>query len=132
MMTTQDETRQVVEAYFNAWTNHRTDEAFALLAPNLEFSGPSAEYRTAETFRPGLVGFPAVARGARIIELLVSGERAAMLYDCDLPPPVGTLRIASMSRPAWRALARRSRRRWRRTRRTSRRSGGMANSLLAT
>jgi hypothetical protein len=44
------------------------------------------------------VGFAAMTRGARVVELLVSGDRAAMLYDCDLPPPVGTLRIASFFR----------------------------------
>ena len=36
--------------------------------------------------------------GARIVELLVRGDHAAMLYDCELPPPIGTLRIASFFR----------------------------------
>jgi hypothetical protein len=99
-MTTETETRDVVKAYFEAWTHQKTDEAFALLAPDLQFSGPSAEYKTAEAFRPGLVGFAAMTKGARILELIVSGDRAAMLYDCDLPPPVGTLRIASFFRVA--------------------------------
>ena len=39
-----------------------------------------------------------MSRGARVLELLVQGDRAAMLYDCDLPQPVGTLRIASFFR----------------------------------
>jgi hypothetical protein len=97
-MSRANETRKTVEGYFSAWTSHRTDEAFRLLAPNLEFFGPSASYKTAEEFRPGLEGFAAMTRGARILELLVDGDRAAMLYDCDLPDPVGTLRIASFFR----------------------------------
>jgi hypothetical protein len=89
------DTRRVVEAYFAAWTTRDTDAAYALLAPELEFSGPSAAYHSAAEFKPALIGFSAMTKGARIIELLVDGERAALLYDCDLPPPAGTVRIAS-------------------------------------
>lgn len=97
-MTTQDTTRRIVEAYFAAWTAEKVDEAYALLAENLEFSGPTASYRSADEFRPALVNFAAMAKGARIVELMVQGDRAAMLYDCELPPPVGRLRIASFFR----------------------------------
>jgi ketosteroid isomerase-like protein len=97
-MTNPDETRRVVQAYFDAWTHKKPDEAFALLAPDLEFAGPSAHYTSAEAFRPGLNAFAAMASGARVIELLVDVDRAAMLYDCDLPEPCGTLRIASFFR----------------------------------
>jgi SnoaL-like domain len=94
----QDETRRVVEAYFRAWTSRRTDEAFALLADDLHFTGPSAEYRTREEFRPGLVGFAGLTKSADVVELLVDGSRAALLYDCELPPPAGRIRIASFFR----------------------------------
>jgi ketosteroid isomerase-like protein len=94
-MTQQDETRRVVEAYFRAWTAKRTDEAFALLAEDLHFAGPSAEYRTRQEFRPGLDGFARLTKSAEIVELLVEGNRAALLYDCELPPPAGKMRIAS-------------------------------------
>src|SRR5262245_53762834 len=40
-MITKTDARAVVESYFAAWTSHDTDKAYALLAPNLEFSGPS-------------------------------------------------------------------------------------------
>ena len=99
-MTTHDETRRTVEAYFAAWTTNRVAEAHALLADNLAFKGPTASYESAEAFRPALVGFAAMTKGARIVELLVEGDRAAMLYECDLPEPVGTLRIASFFRVA--------------------------------
>ena len=72
--------------------------AHALLADHLKFIGPTASYESAEAFRPALVNFAAMTKGARIVELLVEGHRAAMLYDCDLPPPVGTLKIASFFR----------------------------------
>jgi hypothetical protein len=97
-MTTQETTRRIVEAYFAAWTAKNVDDAYALLAENLEFSGPSASYRSADEFRPALVNFAAMTKGARIAELLVQGDRAAMLYDCELPPPIGSLRIASFFR----------------------------------
>jgi hypothetical protein len=97
-MDVRDETRRIVEGYFAAWTTKKTAEAYVLLAPDLEFSGPNARYTSAAAFRPALDGFAAMTRSARVIELLVEGDRAALLYDCELPPPVGTIRIASFLR----------------------------------
>jgi hypothetical protein len=94
-MALEDDTRRVVEGYFNAWTNDRPDEAFGFLAPDLRFGGPTAAYDSAEAFRPALNAFASMTKSARVAELIVDGARAAMLYDCDLPAPVGTLRIAS-------------------------------------
>jgi hypothetical protein len=94
-MTMEDETRKVVEGYFTAWTANKPREAFALLADDLQFAGPTNSYSSAEAFYPALVGFAAMTKGARIVELLVDGDRAALLYDCELPPPVGNLRISS-------------------------------------
>jgi hypothetical protein len=97
-MSTTDETRRVVEEYFAAWTANRVDEAYALLADDLMFSGPTASYCSAAAFHPALVNFAAMTKQVEIIELLVQGDRAAMLYGCELPPPVGMLRIASFFR----------------------------------
>ncbi|HZS40310.1 MAG TPA: nuclear transport factor 2 family protein [Polyangia bacterium] len=97
-MSTHDETRRIVERYFAAWTANKVDEAYGLLAEELEFVGPTASYRSAAEFRPALIGFAAMTKAARIVELIVEGDRAAMLYDCELPAPVGTLKIASFFR----------------------------------
>jgi hypothetical protein len=88
-------TRKTVEGYFNAWTNKNTSEAYSLLADDLEFTGPNAHFRSAAEFRPGLEGFAALTKWVKVIDLLVDGDRAAMLYECELPPPVGVIRIAS-------------------------------------
>ena len=93
-----DDTRRVVERYFSAWTANRVDDAYALLAPDLQFAGPTASYESAAAFRPALVGFAAMTKWARVVELLVDGDRAALLYDCELPEPAGVLRIASFFR----------------------------------
>ena len=61
--------------------------------------GPSAHYKTAEEFRPGLIGFAKLTKSARIAELLVDGDRAAMLYDCEFITG-GKTRIASFFRVA--------------------------------
>jgi hypothetical protein len=97
-MTQDEETRRVVESYFGAWTEQRTREAFALLAEDLHFAGPSARYDSAAAFWPALDAFARMTQSARMLELVVDGERAALLYDCELPEPVGTLRIASFFR----------------------------------
>jgi hypothetical protein len=92
------DTRAVVERYFAAWTTGDIDTAFAQLAPDLAFGGPTARYTSAEAFRPALIGFAKLARSARLVELVIDGERAAMLYDCALPEPVGTIKIAAFFR----------------------------------
>ncbi|MFI5000764.1 MAG: nuclear transport factor 2 family protein [Reyranellales bacterium] len=94
----EDDTRKVVESYFAAWTANRVPEAYALLASDLEFVGPTASYKNAAQFHPALVNFAKMTRRAEIVELVVQGDRAAMLYTCELPPPIGTLRIASFFR----------------------------------
>jgi hypothetical protein len=97
-MVSEEETRQVVEGYFSAWTRNKPLEAYEFLAEDLAFAGPTAKYESREAFKPALVGFAAMSKAAHVIELLVVGDRAALLYDCDLPEPVGTTRIASFFR----------------------------------
>lgn len=92
------DTRAVVEAFFYACARNDVDTAYALLAPDMKFHGPAAHYTSAEQFRPALVGFCAITRAARLAEILIDGERAAILYDCDMVPPGGTSRIAAFYR----------------------------------
>ena len=88
------ETRSVVERYFAAWTAKQERETRALLAEDLDASTPLNTYRTAEPFVAGLMRVAGMLRGARIVSSVVEGDRAALLYDFDLPEPVGTLRAA--------------------------------------
>jgi limonene-1,2-epoxide hydrolase len=97
-MTKQDETRRIVESYFAAWTTKDVHAARALLAADLAFSGPTASYRSADEFWPALVKFANMTKAARIVDLVVEGDRAALLYDCELPQPIGMLKIASFFR----------------------------------
>ena len=97
-MTMSEETREIVSGYFNAWTTNKTDAAHAFLADNLAFWGPTANYTSAEEFRPALNQFAAMTKRAQITKLLVEGDWAAMMYDCELPAPIGTIKIASFFR----------------------------------
>jgi ketosteroid isomerase-like protein len=92
------DTRRIVEAYFAAWTTKDVEAAYALLADDLAFAGPNASFATREAFLPALRGFAAMTRNARVVELIADGDRAALLYDCELPAPVGAIRIASFFR----------------------------------
>jgi ketosteroid isomerase-like protein len=97
-MTMHDETRRVVEGFFAAWTSNNERKTRALMADDLEYSGPLNAYTNADALLAPLMKFAAMVRGARMVELVVEGDRAALLYDCDLPQPVGTLRAASFQR----------------------------------
>ena len=91
-------TREVVQAYFDAWSRNDVPAAYRLLADDLQFAGPSASYTSAAQFEPALKGFAAMTKWAKVIELVVDGDRAALLYDCELPG--GQVRIASFFRVA--------------------------------
>jgi ketosteroid isomerase-like protein len=81
-MITEEATRRVVEGYFAAWSSNKVDEAYALLAEDIAFWGPTASYQSAAAFRPALAGFAAMTKRAQATELVVQGDRAALLYDC--------------------------------------------------
>jgi len=97
-MSNADETRKTVLAYFNAWTAKRPDEAFTFLAEDLAFWGPTNSYGSAEQFRPALIAFAGMTRRAQLTKLVVEGDWAAMYYDCELPDPIGIIKIASFFR----------------------------------
>lgn len=95
-----DETRRVVEGYFNAWTSHRVDDAMAFLDKDLQVVAPGSNGAIlhvdgADQFRPGLEQFAGMTSAARILQHTVQGNRSALLYEADLPQPVGTLTIVS-------------------------------------
>jgi hypothetical protein len=96
-MSSTAETRAVVETYFRAWTSNDVKTAYAQLAPDLAFTGPTGSYRTAEEFLQPLIRFAAMTKSATVVELVVDGDRAALLYDCELAP-IGVVRIASFFR----------------------------------
>ena len=97
-MSAADETRETVLGYFNAWTARKPDEAYTVLAADLAFWGPTASYSSAEQFRPALIGFAGMTKRAQLTKLLVEGDWVAMYYDCELPAPIGTIKIASFFR----------------------------------
>lgn len=97
-MSQADETRKTVLGYFNAWTAKRPDEAFTFLADDLAFWGPTNSYTSAAQFRPGLNAFAAMTKRAQLAKLIVEDDWAAMYYDCELPDPIGTIKIASFFR----------------------------------
>jgi ketosteroid isomerase-like protein len=99
-MTTDDETRRVVEAFFAAWTNSDAQAARALMADDLAYEGPLNSYQSADALIGPLMKFAAQVRSAKMIDVVVEGDRAALLYDCELPAPVGTFRAASFQRVA--------------------------------
>jgi hypothetical protein len=53
-------------SYFNAWTTRRADEAYAFLADDLAFWGPTASYTSAQQFRPALVAFAGMTKRAQL------------------------------------------------------------------
>lgn len=81
---------QVVRSYYDILRAgaeaFEPDRLRALLAPDLDFEGPIAGRRTgAEPFVKGVSGFVYAARHVELIREIYAGDRAAVLYDAQLP-----------------------------------------------
>ncbi len=80
------------ETLFAAQCRNDLPAIRALLADDLEYRNVLVTYRGADDFVRELAGFNSMLRGIRIIHVVAHGDGAAVLYDCELPEPVGTLR----------------------------------------
>src|SRR5262245_27623781 len=87
-------TRDIVEQFQAAWTRGDERATRALMADDLSYENPLHRYGSAEALLPGLMRFAGMMRCATTLSLVVDGDRAALLYDCDVPAPIGMLRTA--------------------------------------
>ena len=87
------ETREVVDAYHQAWTTKRFDEAVALLAPTLTVEVPINTYPTTESFAAALVHFGDAVVAVEILSEFADGDEAILLYDMDVNG-IGAIRVA--------------------------------------
>ena len=99
MTTSIDTINAIVAAYYDSWQRGIAafDEATLrrILAPDLLFEGPIAGSRTgSEGFVRGLADFAKSLRGLHMVQQVITGDEAAMLYDCELGSSSGTLRFA--------------------------------------
>lgn len=94
------DTKTIVEALHRAWTSGDAAATRALLADDLVYDNPLQVVRGADPWLPALMKFAALLRGAPVHQLVVAGDTAALLYDCDMPAPVGMLRTAWFVRVA--------------------------------
>ena len=88
----QTDTRRVVDAYHQAWTTRRFDEAIALLAPELQVEVPINEYPTVESFAAALTSFGSRAQSVDVLSAMDAGDQVMILYDMDVRG-LGTMRI---------------------------------------
>ena len=86
--------KTIVERFFAAQVANDKDAMLALMADDLEYANVLNSYTSAAAFLGPLMGFNKLLRGITIVSCIVDGDRAAVLYDCDIPPPIGTLRTA--------------------------------------
>jgi limonene-1,2-epoxide hydrolase len=93
-----NDTKRVVESFLAAWTSRNEAAARELMADNIVFISPMSRYESAEEFIGPLMRFASMLHEHRVHQLLVEGDRAALYYDCEMPPPIGTLTTASFYR----------------------------------
>ena len=91
-------TAAVIEDYYGSWrdgiSSFDESRVTSVLVEDLDFEGPIAGKRKGATgFIGGLKGFvEGLQAPIHILQMLDSGDQAAVLYDADLPE--GTVRFA--------------------------------------
>ena len=87
-------TRQLVEAYHNAWTSSDFAAARGYLADNLDFKGSIDTFHKADELIAALKNFRGMVQKVTLLKASFEHEGGALLYDCDTPTPAGVIRTA--------------------------------------
>jgi hypothetical protein len=88
------DTRQLIEAYHQAWTNGNFAEARGFLADDLDFQGSIDTFSSADEFVAALRQFAQMVSEVTLLKSYYDHEGAALLYDCCTATPLGTIRTA--------------------------------------
>ena len=88
------DTRQLIEAYHNAWTTGDFATARHCLADNLDFKGSIDTFQRADDFLEALKRFKGMLREVRLIKSSFDHDGGALLYDCDTATPAGVIRTS--------------------------------------
>lgn len=86
--------QQIIEKYFNAWTNADLATAGSFLADDLDFRGSIDELSTAAEFLNSLSQFVTLLKEVKLVESYFGEDGGALLYDCITNTPAGTVRSA--------------------------------------
>jgi ketosteroid isomerase-like protein len=98
MMATNTKTAEAIEEYYGSWrdgiSSFDESRVAGVLVEDLDFEGPIAGKRKgAAGFISGRKRFvEGLQAPIRVLQVLDSGDQAAVLYDADLPE--GTMRFA--------------------------------------
>lgn len=87
-------TRQLIEAYHNAWTIGDFVTARNCLADDLDFKGSIDTFHKADDFIDALKRFQSMLRGVNLLKSFFDQDGAVLLYDCDTVSPAGVIRTA--------------------------------------
>ena len=105
-MATADDTLAVVKAYHGAWTAGDFEAAKRLLAADLETDVPINTYADREDWIAAVARTRAMATSVDLFAELADDGSAVLLYDMQLPAPIGRLRVAEHFTVAGQAITR--------------------------
>jgi hypothetical protein len=88
------DTRQLIEAYHNAWTSGDIACARSYLADDLDFEGSISTFSKTDEFIAVLKQFQGMLRGVTVLQRFFGEAGGALLYDCDTATPAGIIRTA--------------------------------------
>src|ERR1700753_1303783 len=101
---TIERTQELVHAYYDSWKRgfERLDreKLRSVLAPDIVFESPVSRRVDASSLVEAIAHFSRSLKEVRFLQTIVSGNEAAVIYDCDLRGPVDSLRFGEFFRAA--------------------------------
>lgn len=91
-------TREIVDAYADAWMSGDIESARGLLHDHLRFRGSIDQFDRADDLMQPLGQLAGMLSETKILERFYHDDRAALLYDCITATPAGTIRTAEFFR----------------------------------
>jgi ketosteroid isomerase-like protein len=87
-----DETRNLVEAYFRAWSSGDCDRARTMMADDLKMVTPMNRYDSADAVLLALKQIVSMMKKATLLRSVVEGDQAVLLHEGVFPEPGGVVR----------------------------------------
>ncbi len=88
--------KEIVDRYYEAWTDRDGDMSDVPLAENFVFAGPVGSFQDADGFRGMAAEFGPAAQNFRVQHQFSDGPLVCSIVEWELPPIPGTTRAAEI------------------------------------
>jgi|SRR5579864_936583 len=91
-----NQAREIVEQYFERWSQKDYQGSRAYLADDLNFKGPFDTFQRADDFIQAVNRLGPIVKEIHVRKILSDGQSVCIVYDMETSTPAGTVPIAEV------------------------------------